>query len=408
MNQTPDNRQQRQQELAERQKILKELIMRLHQGAPEAEIQEAFNTHFSGVSAYEIQAMEKGLLAEGISIEEIMSLCNVHANLLKDAVMDPKTSAEVEQPGHPVQVLKAENLAIEATLDRIERLLQALQTQPDEGLHRGLMRQLTLLGQFDHHYVRKEYCFFPIMERYGMTAPPQVMWGVDDTIRDLYREVLRAAEQQEAQLDSLFEKLKHELQGMMVKEEDILVPMVLGVFNEDDWLRIAQETPLHGYCIVQPEAEWKPHREPLAEQARSDSQEQVALQTGYLTPKELNLMLNHLPLELSFVDADNVVKYYNEGLGEEKVFPRTPSAIGRDVMNCHPPRVHRVVSQLLEELRTGKKDQEQMWFKRGDQFVHVTYRAVRDQDGTFCGTLEYVQNIQPFFDLTRDEKRQAD
>lgn len=100
-------------------------------------------------------------------------------------------------------------------------------------------------------------------------------------------------------------------------------------------------------------------------------------------------------MELSFVDAQNIVKYYNEGNGEEKIFKRTPSAIGRDVILCHPPRVHETVQTIFEQLKSKQKEKEEMWFKTQDKMVHVTYHAVWDEEGKYRGCLEYVQDIKP-------------
>ena len=99
-------------------------------------------------------------------------------------------------------------------------------------------------------------------------------------------------------------------------------------------------------------------------------------------------------MELSFVDAQNIVKYYNEGNGEEKIFKRTPSAIGRDVILCHPPRVHETVQTIFEQLKSKQKEKEEMWFKTEDKMVHVTYHAVWDEEGKYMGCLEYVQDIK--------------
>jgi len=382
----------------ERQEKLKELMLRLHQGEKEEIIQEEFNQYFDSISPYEIQVMERNLMQEGITYEEIMRLCKIHASLMSAKVEAGEGMPDFEKEGHPVMVLKKENLALRGAIDRIERLLQAYVSSKDEELLKGLKRQISLLDQFENHYLRKEYALFPIMESKGITAPPKVMWGVHDEIREIYKNFKQAFDEQADDVMDQFLAAKEELLEMIFKEENILIPMVAQAFHVDDWEKMAQDTPQYGYCIVTPEAEWKVEKKPSTIQSKEEIQEtgDIPLSTGSLSLEQLDLLLNLLPMELSFVDKDNIVKYYNEGNGEEKIFKRTKSAIGRDVINCHPPKSHAIVKQLFEQLRSGQKEKEEMWFKKEDKMIHVTYHAVRNSQGEYMGVLEYVQNIAPY------------
>ena len=383
--------------MEERQEILKNLMLRLHAGEDKEVIQEEFNEVFDEISPYEIQLMERNLMSEGITFAEIMSLCNVHANLMGSKVNTQTSVANFEQPGHPVHVMKMENLAIRGALDRVERLLVNYLETKDSTIEKGLRRQISLLDQFENHYQRKEYVMFPIMEKKGITAPPKVMWGVHDQIRDLYRDFKKALNDGKESTLEEFQIARDEMLEMIQKEENILIPMVEQVFHVDDWETIASQSPDYGYCIVKPEKEWavKKSFSPVKEETQVESEGDIPLSTGSLSLKELNLILNLLPMELSFVDAQNIVKYYNEGNGEEKIFKRTPSAIGRDVILCHPPRVHETVQTIFEQLKSKQKEKEEMWFKTEDKMVHVTYHAVWDEEGKYMGCLEYVQDIKP-------------
>lgn len=383
--------------MEERQEILKNLMLRLHAGEDKEVIQEEFNEVFDEISPYEIQLMERNLMSEGITFAEIMSLCNVHANLMGSKVNTQTSVADFEQPGHPVHVMKMENLAIRGALDRVERLLVNYLETKDSTIEKGLRRQISLLDQFENHYQRKEYAMFPIMEKKGITAPPKVMWGVHDQIRDLYRDFKKALNDGKESTLEEFQIARDEMLEMIQKEENILIPMVEQVFHVDDWETIASQSPEYGYCIVKPEKEWavKKSFSPVKEETQVESEGDIPLSTGSLSLKELNLILNLLPMELSFVDAQNIVKYYNEGNGEEKIFKRTPSAIGRDVILCHPPRVHETVQTIFEQLKSKQIEKEEMWFKTEDKMVHVTYHAVWDEEGKYMGCLEYVQDIKP-------------
>lgn len=436
----------------ERIHILRDILLDLHHGASPESVQERFNATFSGVSAIEISLMEHELMNSdtGITFEDVMELCNVHANLFKNAVVGVEL-AETEHPGHPVRIFKDENLALRAALIRIRRLLDSYADNEDEQsrleISKGLQRQMDLLGQFNHHYQRKEELFFPIMEAYGHDAPPKVMWGVDDQIRDLFQEaktsVANLPQTDIGQAKADFEAFSQEFESMIFKEESILLMILLEAFTQDDWIKIAKESDVYGYAIIRPTETWQPQREnfvPAVEEeldhnlemstqqiidtpqgrftiqfTPKESTQQVDRMTvqpfgnGYLSVEEANLILNHLPMEITFVNKEDIFQYYNDAVpAEEMIFKRTPSQVGRHVELCHPPKLLPKVKKIFEALRSGKKDQFVMWFKsesRG-QFVHVTYAAVRNEAGEFQGVLEYVQDIAPYRAIDTDFYRE--
>lgn len=450
----------------ERIEVLKNILLDLHHGAKAEAVQEEFNKHFTGVSAIEISLMEHELMNSdtGVTFEDVMSLCNVHANLFKGAVRDVEV-ADTDHSGHPVQIFKQENLALRAALMRVGRLLDTYANSDEEmqeEIRKGLKRQLSLVEQFERHYKRKEELMFPIMESYGHDSPPKVMWGVDDQIRELFKEVKTAAEQLPAlDIEEVAEKFRlfaTEFEAMIFKEESILLMILLESFTQDDWLKIAEESDVYGYAIIQPAEKWIPHRHSFSEKetdnstkvtsevlARSeqtndgkfqqvidtpdgqvtisfepkkkkvennfDRQTQQPFGHGYLSVEQANLILNHLPMEITFVNKEDIFQYYNDSVpAEEMIFKRTPSQVGRNVELCHPPKFLEKVRFIFKELREGKRDKFVMWFKSEsrDKFVHVTYAAVRDEAGEFQGVLEYVQDIQPFRDIEEDFYRGVD
>ena len=406
---TEKKQSQRSQDFEQRQAILKDLILRLHCDEDEEQIKIEFKEHFSTVSAFEISVMERRLMGQGIEAEEIMRLCNVHASLFNGSIEAVyENSEEQDKPGHPIRVLKEENLAIESALDRIEKILSAYLPQPETDLKKGLLLQLNILWEIDKHYARKEYAYFTIMEKYGMMAPPKIMWGVDDEIRDLIKEFRSFIEKDQLEHTKVsFDKMRYEIEEMIVKEEEIMIPMIQPFFNEDDWIAIAEETEEIGYCIIQPEAKWQPKREAFSTASENShhegTDENIHFDTGYLTKKELEKMLNSQPLELTFVDANDIVKYYNEGSGE-KLLPRTKSAIGREVYNCHPPKSQPIVRKLIQDFKAGIKNSETLWFHARGHYLLVTYMALRNEDGSYMGTFETVQDIGDIVNLDGDHR----
>ncbi|MCP1640106.1 DUF438 domain-containing protein [Streptococcus gallinaceus] len=436
----------------ERIHILRDILLELHNGASPESVQERFDATFAGVSAIEISLMEHELMNSdaGVTFEDVMELCDVHANLFKNAVQGVEV-ADTDHSGHPVRIFKDENLALRAALIRVRRLLETYQTADEDirnDLMKGLQRQLGLVGQFERHYQRKEELFFPIMESYGHDSPPKVMWGVDDQIRDLFTVALKKAEQLPddsiEEVTAAFEAFAVEFESMIFKEESILLMILMEAFTQDDWLKIAAESDAFGYAIIRPSEKWIPSREQF-EQATEPQAEEVAEQAnqqiidtpqgqftitftpkeseavdrtspqsfgnGYLSVEQANLILNHLPMEITFVNKEDIFQYYSDSVpSDEMIFKRVPSQVGRNVELCHPPKLLPKVKKIFAALRSGEKDQFVMWFKsesRG-QFVHVTYVAVRDKDGEFQGVLEYVQDIAPYREIDTDFYRETD
>lgn len=405
----------------ERIHVLRDILLELHNGASPESVQERFDATFAGVSAIEISLMEHELMNSdsGVTFEDVMELCDVHANLFKNAIKGVEVS-DTEHPGHPVRVFKEENLALRAALIRIRRLLDTYEYMEDEEMlaemRKGLVRQMGLVGQFDIHYQRKEELFFPIMERYGHDSPPKVMWGVDDQIRELFQTALTTAKSlPEVSISSVkeaFEAFATEFESMIFKEESILLMILLESFTQDDWLQIAEE-PVQldtaegqvQQVIDTPEGHFTITFTPKEKEAVLDRHSQQAFGNGYLSVEQANLILNHLPMEITFVNKDDIFQYYNDNTpADEMIFKRTPSQVGRNVELCHPPKYLDKVKTIMKGLREGTKDKYEMWFKsesRG-KFVHITYAAVHDEDGEFQGVLEYVQDIQPYREIDTD------
>lgn len=464
----------------QRIQVLKDILLRLHHGASPDSVEADFQAHFSDVSPIEVSLMEHELMNgdHGVGFEDVMKLCTVHAKVMAAGVQG-KEVPDSEQEGHPVWIFKQENLALQAGLHRIQRLLDALESAEnqgqdlDPGLLRGLTRQYQLLDQFQRHYRRKEELFFPIMESYGHDAPPKVMWGVDDQIRDLFglaKEALKglvdhAGDASVAQVLTTYQAFVQEFKDMIFKEEAILIPLLLSLFSEDDWLAIAKDSPEFGYAIIQPDKKWVPSRVKFGEQGENgglagagrgseaqnhgpggasadapagagqpgqasnqasgpaaDSASNSAADSatspapnpetdlsfggGYLSLKEANLILNHLPFEITFIDKNDLFKYFNTSIAiENKLFPRVPSAIGRHVKMCHPPRSLDMVMTLIDDLKHKRRTSESMWFHRSDgRFAYVTYIGVFDDQDQYMGVLEYVHDIAPLLDLGPDKR----
>jgi PAS domain S-box-containing protein len=395
-----------------RQKVLKELIMELHNGKSVEEVKERFGQLIEGVSATEISAMETALISEGMPVTEVQRLCDVHAAVFKGSIEEiHRPEKEEDNPGHPVFTFRAENRAIERLLRRQIRpvLGEFLQDNNSES-HDKLNDAMMQLWELDKHYLRKENLLFPYMEKYGITAPPKVMWGVDDEIRADIKEVIRLLKENKSDKQKLGEQLEAALgrvEEMIFKEENILFPMVLETLSEDEWLKIAKESTELGYCLYEPKQEWRPVKVNVEAKVQLQGEAPagdgyINFDTGLMSQTEIEAVFNTLPVDITFVDKDGAVKFFTQG--KERIFPRTKAVIGRQVSNCHPPASVHIVEEIVEDLKSGKKDHEDFWIRMRDKYVHIRYFAVRDKDGNFLGVLEFTQDIAPIKEL-EGEKR---
>ncbi len=392
-----------------RQNVIKQVISKLHEGKTVDEVKQEFEAAFSGVSATEISEAEAALIAEGLPVAEIQRLCDVHAAVFKGTIEEiHQPSDQTQIPGHPANTLIRENRAIERILEKqIKPFLEGKnETQDLLALKEGLDN----LSRIDLHYSKKENLFFPYMEQYGITAPPKVMWGVDDEIRDMLKAAWRVIiektedfgiEEEKDKINTLMEKI----QEMIFKEENILLPMLLETLTQDEWKKIAEESGEIGF-LVEKVPVWNPVAEYQAEIKEEKKEEGViTLPTGVLRTEELIQLLNTLPFDITFVDKDDVVKYFSQS--SERVFPRTKAVIGRNVSNCHPPASVHIVEQIVADFKSGKKDHEDFWIKMGDKYILIRYYAVRSETGEYLGVLEVTQDIKPIQEIT-GEKRLVD
>ena len=394
-----------------RQKVLKELIMELHAGKSVEEVKSRFEELIKGVSASEISEMEQALIMEGMPVEEIQKLCDVHAAVFKGSIEDiHKVRKPDETPGHPVHTFKLENRELEKLInERLKPHLAEFRASDNSENIYKLLEDINLLLDIDKHYSRKENLLFPYMEKYGITAPPKVMWGVDDEIRAAIKELKGMLQDYKGEKEQVYTKAD-EAAGrvieMIFKEENILFPMVMETLTEDEWMTIERESDEIGYCLAGPQGKWKPERTNVEEKQKETGQTAadgyLKFETGLLTAREISLMFNNLPIDITFVDKDGAVKYFSQG--KERIFPRTKAIIGRQVHNCHPPASVHIVEKLVEDFKTGKKDSESFWIKMGGKYVYIRYFAIRDENGDYVGTMEVTQDIQPIQEISGEKR----
>lgn len=379
-----------------RVEALAEIIREIHSGKDRAEAARKLAAIVRETTSEEIVAMEQRLMSEGMTVNEIKGMCDVHSQVLGDLLQENLRARTT--PGHPVHTFHAENDAI---LQETKRMRELLGETTEENLDSMLPRLRALheeILEIEKHYARKENVLFPHLEKHGITGPSQVMWAKDDDIRVLLKSFRAAL----AKSDFSFEDWRtaagdialpmiEQIEEMVRKEEKILLPLALKTLTDEEWAAVHRDSPRFGFSLVEPGTEYRP--EPAIEEKQGETvSAALPVGVGSLTPDQLRAMLGVLPVDLTFVDADDRVAFFSEG---DRIFSRTPSIIGRKVQNCHPPQSVGVVEQIISDFRSGRQNVAEFWISLHGRFVHIRYFAVRSEAGEYLGTLEVTQDLAP-------------
>jgi DUF438 domain-containing protein len=368
-----------QQELRRRQRKLKDLVLDLHGGEDIKKLQAKFKEILVDVSATEIAEMEQSLIDSGeLTAEQVTALCDVHVLVFKESLDVQQTPQTT--PGHPIHTYMREN-------EEAQKLVNLLKKNPADENNLEELKKIIL------HYTRLQNQLFPLLEKAGVTGPSTVMWAKQDEIREMFNN-----------LDgSKLNELLTAIEELIYKEENILFPMSLENLSEYDWVKVRTGEEEIGYAWVTPGTEWKPISPIDIHQVDQELEAPgINLNAGSLTLKEIDLLLRHLPLDISFVGVDEKVKYYSAT--DDRIFPRSPAVIGRSVINCHPSKSYDKVQKILAYFKEGKKDKAMFWIQMNGRFFLIGYYAVKDDDGKFIGTLEVTQDMTEVRSLEGEQR----
>jgi hypothetical protein len=303
-----------------------------------------------------------------------------------------------------VDTFRRENSAIREVLDRLRKTIAAITALDD---HSDATLQLQNIRQganelmdVDKHYQRKEHALFPFLEAHGITGPSKVMWAKDDEIRGLLRKFGQAARNCsssapacKAMCAEFAELAISSVEEMIFKEENILLPMSRQTLTENEWAEVWAASPKYGWCLIEPQQGYQPPQSSTAATPAVPSDGSILMPTGHVTVEQLTAVLSTLPLDLTFVDADDRVAFFSEG--PHRIFARSKAIIGRKVQHCHPPSSVDVVDRILEDFKVGRQNVAEFWIDFHGQFVHIRYLAVRNSKGDYLGTVELTQDIAP-------------
>ncbi|MEE9223594.1 MAG: PAS domain-containing protein, partial [Thermoplasmata archaeon] len=250
----------------------------------------------------------------------------------------------------------------------------------------------------ENHYLREENVLFPYLEKHGIVEPPKVMWMDHDQIRGLKKEFYGIYDEREnkdfhefaKELDEISCALADTLANHFSKENNILFPASMQVIEDDEWPEITKEFNDIGYCCFTPQPEGVAVEE-TETTPEIGIEGAIEFETGALSAEQIDAVFRTLPVDLTFVDDHDEVKYYTEGGGG--LFRRTKASIGRKVQNCHPEKSVHLVNKILDDFKSGESEVEEFWIDMKGRKIHIRYFAVRDRKGDYLGCLEVTQDI---------------
>lgn len=394
-------------EFEERVKLLKSYIERVTNGEAMEDVQKDFKDNFSNVAAKEIAKAEQAMMAEGVPFEQIQKLCDIHSVLFHDMTdeermerlkeemeahkqlthvkeekienFDDKTSKKCIEykntQGHPINVLCEENKAIRDLLTNVDSVMD------DDSSRNNLLEQL--LG-VKIHYNKKDELIFPLLkDKYDYPGPSDVMWAVEDEIMDDLKCLINEFDEEK------LKKVLKRMEEMIYKEENILYPLCVDNFTDDEWIQIREDMDIYGPCLIEKLPVWDKTSESEVEFEVID--DKISLPGGTLSLKQLRAMLNIMPLEITIIDENDINRFFDED--ENKLFKRPKMALNREVYSCHPPKVMKMVKGLIKQFKEGSRDSMHVLSQVQDQKALVNYYALRDENGEYLGTMEAVLHL---------------
>jgi DUF438 domain-containing protein len=298
-----------------------------------------------------------------------------------------------------LDLLAQNNAEMDRQLKDLRPLIRRLNSHPEDAtIKEALLIEFKKLSTFEKHYILKENILFPVLEKYWPDYRClKVMWSFHDDIRRNLKAIIRvlSGEWDLERFNRLSGDLFFNMLAVKFREEKILFPVILDSIPTREINKMLDDSLDLTYPYIKPKTMKK-------KAAGKRTHGEVKLDTGILSAKQIGLLFDHLPVDITFVDENNKVRYFSSP--KTRVFPRAKSIIGRDVRNCHPPSSVHIVEEIIEEFRSGNQDKASFWIKMGEMFVLIQYFAVRDKQDNYCGVVEVSQEINEIRKLEGEQR----
>ncbi len=409
---------------------IKEILKDLQKGENIEEAKERLKQILSSLNPIMIPIVEQELVKEGVSPKEIVKMCDIHTELFRELLQENK---EYDFPqGHPLTTFQMENEQISRDAEILQLYAKSMVSAEDIKVKKNILETIREMSKelrgVGYHYEREEMLLFPYIERRGITAVPTVLWTKHDEVRYKIKMFLNLVsgnpedndwEEFSKKVNKSAVELGGALNDMVYRENNILYPTVKILLSEGEWAAIKEQEKEYHYYKVKPKDEWKPEEKPvhpyeidsaideesmvnmpevikpIMKGAQPDTHDliregDVELDKGYMLPEEIKYIINTLPFDITFIDAEDRVRFFSHG--KERIFPRSPSILGRPVQLCHPPKSVGIVNKILREFKAGRRDMAEFWIQIMGKFIHIQYFPVWSKDGKYLGTLEVTQD----------------
>ena len=371
------------------------------------EARKALKDRVQHLAPYEIAIIEQEMVEETEDEcvkEDIQAMLEVFQDVLV-------TKEQSLPENHPISCYRRENTKMKELLLSVEDLVQypVIKNQWLE-LYEELLK-------FKIHLSRKQNQLYPVLEKKGFTRPTTTMWTLDDFIRDEIAECYKLLlEDKEEEFIGKQAELVADVRDLMDKEENILYPTSLEMISDEEFRYMAEGDQEIGFAYITVDREKSGNQNSASPSASTsplsglssapgfaeelagllgkygfnNKEEKLNVTTGQLTLEQINLIYQHMPVDLSYVDENELVCFYTDT--KHRVFPRSKNVIGRDVKNCHPKASVHIVEEIIKKFRSGEQDKAEFWINKPDLFIYIIYYAVRDENGKFRGVLEMMQD----------------
>jgi DUF438 domain-containing protein len=369
-----------------RVKSLLQFSLGIINGENGTQLIEQHKDALENIIPYDMIEMEDRQIKMGITTETIKQHIEKIINVINPYL--EQYNWEKPDEGHPIYYLMLENIEIEKILNKIKKTLK------DQDFKK--MTELTTkLSDTEKHYLRKENILFPYLEKiWDNYRPLSVMWSLHDDIRRIWKNLALQIKEDGKFTPGIYKTLGELfflMYGMIFKENLIIYPIAMETVDEEHWHEMQKQSAELGYSYIE-----EPNMLMKSNVNKSKSGDALKdifwkVETGELSKEQLELLLNHLPFDITFVDENDEVRYFSRP--HDRFFPRSPAIVGRKVQNCHPPESVHIVEKIISEFKAGHKDVASFWIHMKGKFVLIRYYAMHDDAGKYRGILEVGQDI---------------
>lgn len=423
---------------------LLEFSMGMMAGQNGKKLIDKYQEAIENVTPHDMIAMEDLQIKKGIKPAEIKEDIEKIMNVLNPYL--EKYDWDKPESGHPLYYLMQENRELENLLQKFKENIKKIEFDAESVKEEEIQKLRGLavqLQEFDKHYLKKENILFPYLEKkWEHSAPLKVMWSLHDDIRKSLKRLLNLLSEQKIfnqEIRELLGKILMLMYRMIFKEEHVIFPVAMETLNLKEWKRIQRQIMQLGYVYIEP-----PQKNILSKKAKNSAAKNIdssaghpgthsegnseythpaslpemeaesftgdlplegvmlGLGTGSLSLEELKMMINQLPLDITYVDQDDRVRFFSNP--EERIFPRSKAIIGREVQNCHPPESVHIVEKILRSFKSGEKDKARFWIQMRGKFILIDYYALRDNQENYRGTIEVSQDITELRELKGEQR----